>query len=193
MVDQDLPLLHWLQPNLVVGSGNNLTVDVTVRDASSAIGAPYITPAPPQGEGPHTYVVLLYEQPPRWSVPSNYSTINPPADVNARIGFQIADFESASGLGEPVGANYFRVLNGTAQETSSAEAAATVSASSTGAASATATTERTASSGASTSSASASASATSNGAEALSIIKIQLTRKTVLAGTILTGAALLTF
>lgn len=110
--------LHWFQPNLVADSNGNLTVDVTTQNASTAVGASYIYPQPPAENFAHLYVILLYQQPPNWAVPSNYSTINPPSDITARLGFDIADFQRASGLSDPIGTNFFRVLNGTAEQTS---------------------------------------------------------------------------
>jgi phosphatidylethanolamine-binding protein len=126
MIDQDVPrngsrvtLLQWLQPNLQA-SPDALTVVNIADGASTAVGAPYIPPTPPGGSGPHSYTFLLFEQPFQWIIPSQYVTINPPADSSARIGFDITGFIAASGLGKPLAANYLRVLNGTAAETSSA-------------------------------------------------------------------------
>ena len=127
LIDQDVSrngmkvnLLHWLQPNLVANA-TELTFDAVATGASSAVGAEYIPPTPPGGSGPHRYTFVLFEQPSMWTIPAAFSTINPPADTSARIGFNLVDFVSQSGLGEPIAANYLRVLNGTAAETSSAE------------------------------------------------------------------------
>ena len=114
-------LLHWLYPNLVGQPNSTLTQDNLTAGASTAVGAAYIPPTPPGGSGPHRYTFLLFEQPENWAIPSEFVTINPPADSSARIGFNITEFISASGLDEPIAANYLRVLNGTAAETSSAE------------------------------------------------------------------------
>ena len=126
MIDQDVPrndtkttLLHWLQPNLVATSEALSFVDV-VDGGSTAVGAEYIPPTPPGDSGPHRYTFLLFNQPSQWTIPAAYVTINPPTDTSARIGFDVVDFVSLSGLGEPVAANYLRVLNGTAAETTSA-------------------------------------------------------------------------
>ena len=126
MIDQDVPrndtkvnLLHWLQPNLVARSGALSFVEV-VDGGSTAVGAEYIPPTPPGGSGPHAYTFLLFAQPSQWTIPASYSTINPPADTSARIGFDVVDFISQSGLGDPLTANYLRVLNGTGAETTSA-------------------------------------------------------------------------
>ena len=83
--------------------------------ADTAIGAPYIYPQPPVSP-PHHYIHLLYAQPTNLSLPA---TLNPPVDVYARLNFTILAFQSAAGLdGALVGANYFRVLNGTDAESS---------------------------------------------------------------------------
>ena len=126
MIDQDVPrddtkvtLLHWLQPNFVA-TPETLSYIPIMDGASTAVGAEYIPPTPPGGSGPHRYTFLLFEQPSLWSIPSAFATINPPADTSARIGFDVADFVSQSGLAEPVAANYIQVLNGTAAESSSA-------------------------------------------------------------------------
>lgn len=126
MIDQDvlqmgtrMELLHWFQPNLVATSDNaNLSFDPTVAGASTAVGATYLTPTPPGGDIPHHYTLTLFSQPQDWAVPSQFATVNPPANSSARIGFNLTDFVSASGL-QPIASNYFRVLNGTAAETSS--------------------------------------------------------------------------
>lgn len=111
--------LHWFQPNLVPGGNGNLTVDVVATNASTAIGASWIYPQPPADGYAHQYVILLYQQPPNWAVPSNYSRVSPPANVYARFPFDMADFQRAAGLDDPIGTDYFRVLNGTADQTSS--------------------------------------------------------------------------
>lgn len=126
LIDQDVTynhsrvtFLHWLQPNLQA-STDALTVVNIADGASTAIGAPYIPPSPPADSVTHRYTFILFEQPSQWIIPSSYVTINPPADSVARIGFNITNFVAASELGEPLAANYMRVLNGTAAETSSA-------------------------------------------------------------------------
>ena len=126
MIDQDvllmdtrMELLHWFQPNLVARSNNaNLSYDPTVAGASSAVGATYLTPTPPGGDVPHHYTLTLFSQPQDWAVPSQFVTVNPPANSSARIGFNLTEFISASGL-QPIASNYFRVVNGTATDTSS--------------------------------------------------------------------------
>lgn len=131
--------LHWFQPNLVPSANRNLSVDVVATNASTAVGASYIYPQPPADNYAHQYVILLYRQPPNWAVPSNYSRINPPASVYDRFPFDMADFQRAAGLGDPIGTDWFRVLNGTAEQTSSLATATPTAAMTSGGSSATTT------------------------------------------------------
>ena len=108
--------LHWFQPNLTPKLNRNLTVDLATGNASSATGATYINPQPRADGIAHEYVVLVYQQPPAWIVPSKYNTINPPGSLEARIGFDMADFQEVSGLKSPVGTTFFKVLNGTSEQ-----------------------------------------------------------------------------
>lgn len=153
------PFLHWFQPNLVSDSTGELSVDVTVKNASTAVGAKYIYPQPPDDGYAHEYVILLYAQPSNWDVPTNYSTINPPAADSDRLGFDMAIFQSASGLSDPVGTDYFRVINGTAAQ-SSTVATATPTAASTSSGGATAASTTTGSSTSSSTSATGNAAPT---------------------------------
>lgn len=119
MVDQDVQstqgdtrveLLHYFQPNLF-GSSEVLSFDAEAVNATTAIGATYIPPTPPAGDGPHRYNILLYLQPEGFTVPTEFASIDPPADVSARIGFDMAGFAKAASLGEPVAAVWFQVEN----------------------------------------------------------------------------------
>jgi phosphatidylethanolamine-binding protein len=126
MVDQDVTrngskttILHWFQPNLVA-TPDMLSVVSIMDGASTAIGASYIPPTPPMDDTAHRYSFVLFEQPNLWVLPADYVTINPPASTSDRIGFDLEALVAASGLGEAVAANYLRVINGTAAQTSSA-------------------------------------------------------------------------
>lgn len=121
-VDADIDALHWIQPNLVAKSDGNLTVDSSIQ-GSSQVECPYLEPAPPAGGGPHRYVILLFEQPANWTVPGNYSDISPPVTIYDRLNFSLPDFISSSGLNAPIGATFFRAMNGTAQQSSIAATA----------------------------------------------------------------------
>ena len=142
MMDIDVPLnggttlLHWLRwpitPDLTNGQ---LTIPI-----DNTSGAPYFGPAPPSGQT-HRYVELLFKQPTaEFQVPSDFQSFSPPANVTARIGFDLNKFMQEAGLTDLVAANFFRVQNGTtsASGTSSGETSFTTaaSASDTGASSA---------------------------------------------------------
>lgn len=128
MIDQDVPrngttftLLHWFQPSLHrTDNDSALMVTMIDNNMTTVQGAPYIPPSPPGGSGPHRYNFILYTEPANFTIPEAYASISPPADTSARIGFNLTAFAAAAGLGEPVAANYLRVLNGTEAETSSA-------------------------------------------------------------------------
>lgn len=183
MVDQDVQLeegadrvqlLHYLQPNLF--GSEILFFDATAPNASTAIGASYIAPNPPAGDIPHKYTFIMYRQPEGFEIPSEFVSINPPADVNARIGFDIAAFVQATNLGEPIGATWFQVQNNetdgssttTESSTESSTATTTGSGSETSSAESTgtsATTSATTTGGSSSTGTSASASATATGTD----------------------------
>ncbi|KAK5047417.1 hypothetical protein LTR84_006513 [Exophiala bonariae] len=138
MIDQDVPrngsrvaLLHYFAPNLLSTNATLALEGAGSGNESTAVGASYIPPTPPGGDGPHRYTFLLYAQPNNFTIPAEYTSISPPNSTADRVGFDIVGFAEAAGLGQPLAANYLRVLNGTAEETSSA---ATASATSTGSA-----------------------------------------------------------
>jgi hypothetical protein len=147
MVDQDVntgngprvELLHLFQPNLV-GINHELAVVPNAQNATTAVGAQYVTPTPPGGDRAHRYNLLLYVQPEGFTVPQAYASFSPPADVNARYPFNMSDFAAAAGLGQPVAGNWFRVINDTttdsgsgASTASDGEASATTTLASSGA------------------------------------------------------------
>jgi len=132
MIDQDVntgngprvQLLHLFQPNLV-GINHALSVVPTARNATTAVGAEYLTPTPPGGDGAHRYNLLLYVQPENFAVPQAYASFSPPADANERYPFNMSGFAAAAGLGQPIAGNYFRVINETSTDTGSSTASAT--------------------------------------------------------------------
>ncbi|OAP55129.1 hypothetical protein AYL99_10829 [Fonsecaea erecta] len=172
MVDEDVntgngprvQLLHFFQPNLV-GINHALSVQPHAQNSTTAVGADYVTPSPPAGDGPHRYTLLLYPQPEGFTVPQAYLSFSPPADVNARYPFNMSGFAEAAGLGQPIAANWFRVVNDTTSTTSSTSSAtSTVTGTSVATSAGTSTVSST--SAASSASASASASAAANSAAA---------------------------
>lgn len=119
MIDPFGPFLHWLQPSLIPTSSSDRTLHKNNASSGSLIGAEYVYPLPPAGTGAHDYVVLLYSQPSGWQFPQEYEDLNPPASLDLRMGFDVVDFVEAARLGEPIGANYFRVINETTSASSS--------------------------------------------------------------------------
>lgn len=81
--------------------------------------ASYLPPTPPGGDGPHRYTFVLFSQPEGFTVPASFASFfSDVPDLSNRLQFDIDDFVSEAGLDEPVAANWLRVLNGTAEETS---------------------------------------------------------------------------
>jgi len=132
MIDLDIPtntstrntLLHWLVPGVtgVANAGNTSTI---LKIPNPGIGAPYLQPNPPVGDIAHRYVLYLFEQPKTFSIPAAYAAINPPANIPARIGFNLTAFVASAGLSAPLAANYFTVQNVTANVTTPATATST--------------------------------------------------------------------
>lgn len=118
MVDLDVPrnntrvqLLHWLAPNVTLGSSNSsgptpLNVPVGF--------APYLQPSPPVGDVPHAYTFIVFPQPANFSIPAKYADL-----ANNRVGFNTSQFLADTGLSNAIAANYIRVQNltGTATQT----------------------------------------------------------------------------
>ncbi|KAK7905359.1 hypothetical protein LTR67_000080 [Exophiala xenobiotica] len=139
MIDQDVKsddgsrvqLLHYFQPNLAGASEVLSDFSTDAENATTAATVAYIAPSPPAGDGPHQYTLLLYRQFEGFSIPDQFSSFFPPADTQARIGFDMAGFAQAANLPEPVGANWFQVQNGEAAPSSSTTSSEKTSASST--------------------------------------------------------------
>lgn len=119
MVDPDVTvngqktqLLQWLQPNLR-GTPRLMRADATAQNATSNAGAFYYPPSPPAGSGRHYYTLILYRQPENWNPPTKYASFSPPANLTARLPFNITDFANSSGLTDAVASNYFWCENGT--------------------------------------------------------------------------------
>jgi phosphatidylethanolamine-binding protein len=119
MIDQDVhyngtayTMLHWFRPGLRRNTNDD-----------AIPGASYNPPNPPPGSGAHRYTFVLYAQPEDFAVPEQYAAINPPAETIDRVAFNLTAFASAANLGDPIAANYLRVINGTEAESSSVEAA----------------------------------------------------------------------
>merc|ERR1719184_12230 len=104
MVDPDAPSRenpraaqwnHWLVTNIegsALAAGGEVDGKVLMK---------YSGPAPPQGSGPHRYVLLVYKQ--AGSLNSRVS--------RARARFDIEGFAKKNKLGNPVAGNYFFAEN----------------------------------------------------------------------------------
>ena len=95
------PLLHWYQPELWV---DTRTSEFVLRNFTNT-GAPYVGPQPNPGPS-HSYVILLFRQPPDYKFPNCFDSIFP-ISVETRGGFDLRLFIKMAGLGEPLAANYF--------------------------------------------------------------------------------------
>ncbi|KAF2970794.1 hypothetical protein GQX73_g2746 [Xylaria multiplex] len=67
----------------------------------------WFAPQPPAQNPPHPhrYTNLLWEQPANWQIPSAANTML----QNQKLGFNVPNFITAAGLGNPIAANYFNV------------------------------------------------------------------------------------
>ncbi|KAH9989785.1 phosphatidylethanolamine-binding protein [Russula vinacea] len=103
---------HWLVNGVTLKSGNSSNSSsssspLNVSTTGGVAVTEYAGPAPPQGSGPHRYVILLLPQPSSFSPPSNLS--KPGVAVSV---FNLDDYISTSHLGEPVAGMYFEVQQG---------------------------------------------------------------------------------
>ncbi|EXJ58363.1 hypothetical protein A1O7_05788 [Cladophialophora yegresii CBS 114405] len=142
MVDQDvispsdpstrIQFLHWYQPNLAGASEVLFDFDSDSKNFTSATPLAYIPPTPPGGDIAHRYTLIMFRQPEGFNIPSGFeSFFEEKSDLSNRLDFDIAAFVSASGLGEPVGANWFQVQNKTASGSTSSSTTQSASATST--------------------------------------------------------------
>ncbi|KAI9677849.1 MAG: hypothetical protein M1829_002346 [Trizodia sp. TS-e1964] len=118
-------VLHWLQPGLTsIANGSVNAAGFVPLTTNAQPISQYVGPAPPLNTGYHRYTLLLFSQPANFSVPSAFAGFKYPNIT----GFNTANFVKAAGLGPVVAANYFRVINGTANSTTTTSTAgATVS------------------------------------------------------------------
>jgi hypothetical protein len=121
--DEKVEFLHWFQPNFAE-SPDLLSGLLRIQNSSDTTGATlpsasYLPPTPPGGSGVHRYTFLLYSQPEDFTVPAAYAAFfSDVPDLSNRLPFDIENFAEDSGLGQPIAANWLRVLNGTDEETS---------------------------------------------------------------------------
>jgi len=102
---------HWLVNGVTLKNGTSSNSSSSALNVSTTGGVAvtdYAGPAPPQGSGPHRYVILLLPQPSSFSPPSNLSKPNVGVSV-----FHLDEYISSSHLGEPIAGMYFDVQQGT--------------------------------------------------------------------------------
>ncbi|KAH9057646.1 hypothetical protein EDB87DRAFT_1629713 [Lactarius vividus] len=102
---------HWLV-NSVTLTGTNSSLNVSTADGVAVTD--YAGPAPPEGSGPHRYVILLLPQPSTFSPPANLTQPNVGVSV-----FHLTDYISVCSLLIYISSPgmYFDVEQGTATAT----------------------------------------------------------------------------
>ena len=111
-----LEVLHYILPGLTSTNTsttrNRTTLYPLITDAKPL--APYLTPAPPPGHV-HTYTVTLWKQPDGFVVPDAFLKYLPlnPLNVTNRYPFNLTNFVTAAGLGQPIAGGYFDLQNTT--------------------------------------------------------------------------------
>lgn len=98
---------HWLVNGVTLKNGSSSELNVSTTGGVAITD--YAGPAPPEGSGPHRYVILLYTQPTDFSPPSNLSRPNVPVSV-----FRLTEYVSESKLGPLVAGMYITVSQGAA-------------------------------------------------------------------------------
>lgn len=100
-----IALLHWMAQGLVnAPSSQNLSAESSEQESMIA---PYLSPNPLPLTGNHSYLILLFTQPPQFKFPKAYAYLDPPKIEILRAGFNVTKFAAAAGLGKPVGATYW--------------------------------------------------------------------------------------
>ncbi|KZM25101.1 uncharacterized protein EKO05_0009838 [Ascochyta rabiei] len=111
IVDLDVPrnntrvqLLHWLATNVSLGSGGTNSSSTPLVIPNGPV--PYLQPSPPVGDVPHSYNIVVFRQPANFSIPAQYRNL-----TNSRLPFNVSQFVSDTGLGQPFAGSYFKVQN----------------------------------------------------------------------------------
>lgn len=104
-------ILHWVVNSVTLqhdSSCSPSSPSLNVSTASGVVVIDYVGPHPPEGGGPHRYVILLLPQPSSFSPPANLA--NP--IVGPLLNFHLTDYISTSHLGQPIAGMYFDVQQG---------------------------------------------------------------------------------
>ena len=113
-------VLHYILPGLTSANTsttrNRTSFYPLITDAKPL--APYLVPAPPPGHV-HTYTATLWKQPDGFAVPDAFLKYLPLnlSNVTNRYPFNLTDFVTAAGLGQPIAGGYFDLLNTTGSAT----------------------------------------------------------------------------
>ncbi|KAF1923600.1 PEBP-like protein [Didymella exigua CBS 183.55] len=111
IVDLDVPrngsrlqLVHWVALNVTLGPSSSASNSTPLVIPNGPV--PYLQPSPPVGDVPHSYNVVVFQQPANFSLPSQYSNL-----TQNRVPFNVSQFVRDTGLGQPIGGSYFQVQN----------------------------------------------------------------------------------
>ena len=110
MLSHDLgtTVLHWLQPDMQYNAGTGqLSVNSANSSAAPNPSAAYLSPGPPPGPA-HRYVQILFQQPATFTFPQCFVAAT---QNNGRLGFDINQFVTVSGLQAPVAANFIQAAS----------------------------------------------------------------------------------
>jgi phosphatidylethanolamine-binding protein (PEBP) family uncharacterized protein len=109
--ESDGQILHWLVNYVTLRNDSSCPPSSPSLNVSTACGVvvtDYVGPTPPEGSGPHRYVILLLPQPSSFSPPANLTNPN----VGLSVYFHLTDYISTSHLGQPIAGMYFDVQQG---------------------------------------------------------------------------------
>ena len=115
-----IEVLHYMLPGLTsanTSTTRNRTIFYPLITDAKPL-APYLVPQPPAGNV-HTYTVTLWEQPDGFAVPAaflDYLPLNT-SNVTNRYPFNLTDFVTTAGLGQPLAGGYFDLHNTTGSAT----------------------------------------------------------------------------
>lgn len=110
-MDLDVPrngsrvqLVHWVASNVTLGPRVSTSNSTPLVIPNGPV--PYLQPSPPVGDVPHSYNIVVFQQPANFSLPAQYSNL-----TQNRVPFNVSQFVRDTGLGQPIGGSYFQVQN----------------------------------------------------------------------------------
>jgi hypothetical protein len=96
--------VHWIAANVTLGPRVSTSNSTPLVIPNAPV--PYLQPSPPVGDVPHSYNVVVFQQPANFSIPAQYSNL-----TNNRLPFNVSQFVRDTGLGQPLAGSYFQVQN----------------------------------------------------------------------------------